>query len=145
MSIYIKELTIKNLGPIEKIHLKFKKLNLIFGGNESGKTFLIEFLIRQLFKVKKKMVRDNVGKGKIIVNGFNDEILEFPNSNKTSLIDYIDEKVFVELGIKLTWFNYRGYSEYSQLWGKFIHEVTILDLLFNHGKASPHFMKYVNG
>ena len=57
--------------------------------------------------------------------------------------DYIDENVFSDLGIKLTWFDYDGYKEYPQLWGEFTHGVTILDLLFNCGKDSPYFMKYI--
>lgn len=57
--------------------------------------------------------------------------------------DYIDESVFTERGIKLTWFDYAGYPEYPQLWGGFTHGVSILDLLFNCGKAAPHYMKYV--
>jgi hypothetical protein len=57
--------------------------------------------------------------------------------------DYIDENVFTEQGIKLTWFEYSGYPEYPQLWGEFTHEVTILDLLFNRGKNAPRYMRYV--
>ena len=56
---------------------------------------------------------------------------------------YIKEDVFAELGIKLTWFDYSGYPEYSQLWGEFVHEVSILDLLFNCGSETPRFMRYV--
>ncbi len=56
---------------------------------------------------------------------------------------YIDEKVFADLGIKLTWFDYIGYPQYSQLWGDFTHSVTILDLLFNCGKDAPRYMRYV--
>ena len=56
---------------------------------------------------------------------------------------YVDETVFSDLGIKLTWFDYSGYAEYPQLWGEFSHGVTILDLLFNCGKASPRYMRYV--
>ncbi|MBU2623840.1 MAG: WbqC family protein [Proteobacteria bacterium] len=55
--------------------------------------------------------------------------------------DYIDETVFAEGGIKLTWFDYTGYPEYPQLWGDFTHGVSILDLLFNCGKNAPHYMK----
>ncbi len=58
--------------------------------------------------------------------------------------DYIEENAFTEKGIKLTWFDYSSYPEYPQLWGKFIHGVTILDLLFNCGKSAPRFMKYVH-
>ncbi|HNN12260.1 MAG TPA: WbqC family protein [Anaerolineales bacterium] len=57
--------------------------------------------------------------------------------------DYIEEKVFAEAGIKLTWFDYIGYPEYPQLWGEFSHGVTILDLLFNCGKDAPRYMRYV--
>lgn len=57
--------------------------------------------------------------------------------------DYIDEKAFEALGIELTWFNYEGYPKYPQLWGEFIHGVTILDLLFNCGPESPRFMRHV--
>lgn len=56
---------------------------------------------------------------------------------------YIDESVFTERGIKLTWFDYAGYLEYPQLWGEFTHGVSILDLLFNCGKDAPRFMRYV--
>lgn len=56
---------------------------------------------------------------------------------------YVDEKVFSDRGLKLTWFDYTGYPEYPQLWGEFMHGVTILDLLFNCGKEASRFMKYV--
>lgn len=55
---------------------------------------------------------------------------------------YMDESVFHESNIKITWFNYEGYPEYDQMWDGFEHNVTILDLLFNCGIESHHFMKY---
>lgn len=57
--------------------------------------------------------------------------------------NYIDEKIFVDMGIKLMWFDYSGYPEYPQLFGDFFHGVTILDLLFNCGKDSSRYMRYV--
>lgn len=57
--------------------------------------------------------------------------------------DYIEENIFIDMGIKLTWFDYAGYPEYPQLWGEFVHGVTILDLLFNCGKDTPRYMRYV--
>jgi hypothetical protein len=57
--------------------------------------------------------------------------------------DYIDEKVFANVGVKLTWFDYAGYLEYPQQWGEFTHGVTILDLLFNCGKDSTRYMRFV--
>jgi hypothetical protein len=55
---------------------------------------------------------------------------------------YLDQSVFESSGIKLTWFDYSGYREYPQLWGSFVHEVTILDLIFNCGAKSPSYMKF---
>ena len=57
--------------------------------------------------------------------------------------DYIEESVFAERNIKMTWFDYSDYLEYPQLWGDFTHNVSILDLLFNCGKESYQYMKYV--
>jgi len=57
--------------------------------------------------------------------------------------DYIEEHVFADKGIKLTWFDYSNYPEYPQLWGGFTHEVTILDLLFNCGNNAHRYMRYV--
>jgi len=55
--------------------------------------------------------------------------------------DYIEEQIFNERGIKLTWFDYTGYPHYPQLWGEFAHGVSILDVLFNCGNESAQFMR----
>lgn len=57
--------------------------------------------------------------------------------------EYMDEKVFTEMNIEVSWFDYSGYLEYPQLWGDFTHGVTVLDLLFNCGKAAHQYMRYV--
>jgi hypothetical protein len=57
--------------------------------------------------------------------------------------DYINEMIFSNSGIKLTWYDYYGYPEYPQLWGKFEHGVTILDLLFNSGKNAPRYIRHL--
>ena len=57
--------------------------------------------------------------------------------------DYVDEQVFADMGIRLTWFNYTGYPEYPQLWGEFCHGVSILDLLFNCGQDARRHMRFV--
>ncbi len=56
---------------------------------------------------------------------------------------YLDEDVMRSAGIEVEWFDYSGYREYSQLWGPFVHEVSIVDLLFNHGPASAAYLKFV--
>lgn len=56
---------------------------------------------------------------------------------------YIEDSYFTERGIELSWFNYEGYREYPQLWGEFTHGVSILDLMFNCGRAAPSYMRYL--
>ncbi len=54
---------------------------------------------------------------------------------------YIDEKLFIENNIKLSWIDYSGYKEYNQLYPPFEHGVSILDLIFNEGSDSILSMK----
>jgi hypothetical protein len=58
--------------------------------------------------------------------------------------DYLDEQVFAEAGISVSWFDYAGYPEYPQLWGEFTHNVTILDLLFNAGPEAATYMRFTD-
>lgn len=53
---------------------------------------------------------------------------------------YIDERNFAAKDIKLEWMDYSGYPEYRQLFGKFEHGVSILDLIFNVGKESAFYV-----
>lgn len=55
---------------------------------------------------------------------------------------YLDEALMRSAGIEVQWFDYSGYPDYSQLWGPFVHEVSVLDLLFNHGPGSADYMKF---
>ncbi|HEY8607333.1 MAG TPA: WbqC family protein [Noviherbaspirillum sp.] len=57
--------------------------------------------------------------------------------------DYLESCLFEEANIAISWFDYTNYPEYPQLWGDFAHSVTILDLLFNCGRAAPQYMRYV--
>lgn len=58
---------------------------------------------------------------------------------------YMNEDQFEKENIKLHYFNYQNYMKYSQLHDDFIHEVSILDLLFNEGANAINFMKSFNG
>jgi len=55
--------------------------------------------------------------------------------------DYLNESLFNEAGIKVTWIDYSGYSQYYQLFPPFEHGVTILDLLFNEGPNASLYLK----
>lgn len=57
---------------------------------------------------------------------------------------YLDKQLFNENGIEVEWMDYSDYPEYPQLYGNYVHEVSVLDLLFNCGRESPKYMKYVN-
>lgn len=48
---------------------------------------------------------------------------------------------FAEAGIGLEYMDYSGYPDYPQLYPPFIHEVSILDLLFNTGPEARKYMK----
>ncbi len=54
---------------------------------------------------------------------------------------YINEEEFKQNDIQIHWMNYSNYPIYDQLWGEFVHEVSIIDLLFNCGKSSIKYMK----
>jgi hypothetical protein len=55
--------------------------------------------------------------------------------------NYMDELLFEQAGIQLTYFDYSDYPEYDQLFPPFEHGVSILDLIFNKGRAATQFMK----
>ena len=55
--------------------------------------------------------------------------------------DYIDEALFAREGISVEYMDYSGYTEYTQLYGAFEHQVTVLDLIFNEGPSATAYMK----
>ncbi len=54
---------------------------------------------------------------------------------------YLNESLFNEQHIQVTWMDYSGYIPYGQQYPPFEHGVSILDLIFNEGPAAPRFMK----
>ena len=53
---------------------------------------------------------------------------------------YLDADLFARAGIELAYFDYAGYPAYDQLHPPFLHEVTVLDLLFSTGPAASRYM-----
>ncbi len=53
---------------------------------------------------------------------------------------YIDPQIFAERQIELRWKDYSDYPEYFQLYPPFVHQVTILDLLFNVGADASWYI-----
>lgn len=54
---------------------------------------------------------------------------------------YLDEGMFGAAGMQVEWMDYGGYREYPQLHPPFEHGVTVLDLLFNTGRAASGYLK----
>lgn len=54
--------------------------------------------------------------------------------------DYIDESLFTKENISLEWKSYFNYPEYNQLYGEFVHQVTVLDLIFNMGPSARNYI-----
>ncbi|MCK4226445.1 hypothetical protein KAX29_06105 [candidate division WOR-3 bacterium] len=92
MSIRIKSLNVRNLGPIPELRLDFANFNLIYGHNEKGKSYLVEFLIRSLFKAEGWDLREELGIGKVIVEGITGREIEFSPDSKDKIEDYLTEK-----------------------------------------------------
>ena len=57
--------------------------------------------------------------------------------------DYINENMFNINKININYLDYNNYLKYNQLWGGFIDNLSILDLIFNCGEYSHKYMKYV--
>lgn len=55
--------------------------------------------------------------------------------------NYLNESLFEREGIKVHYFDYSGYPVYHQLYGDFVHEVSIIDLIFNEGNDARKYMK----
>ncbi len=66
-------------------------------------------------------------------------VSEYLSGPKAS--NYLDESEFIKRNMVLTFMDYSGYPPYRQLYGDFIHRMSILDLIFNLGPAAADYMK----
>ncbi len=55
---------------------------------------------------------------------------------------YMDESLFTAAGVHINYFDYSGYPPYTQLFGDFVHEVSVIDLILNEGANAVNFLKY---
>lgn len=92
MSIHIKNINVKDLGPIPELTWNLSNLNLVYGDNERGKSYLVEFLIRCLFKTSGWNFRKKTGTGRIEVEGLLDEIVGFTPGSSRKLEDFLTDK-----------------------------------------------------
>jgi len=96
--------------------------------------FNTEFIDSRIFQCKEKKLHRILE----ILDKF-ENISEYISG--PSAKDYLTEDEFKKRNLKLIYMNYSNYPEYTQLYGSFIHEVTILDLIFNEGSNAIGYMK----
>lgn len=89
MVVHVKEINVQNLGPVDRFSMKLGLFNLIFGRNERGKTYLVEFLIRSLFRSSRQWkLRDIKGSGKVGVEGLRERRVDFSPSSSVKMEDF---------------------------------------------------------
>jgi hypothetical protein len=54
--------------------------------------------------------------------------------------NYLEEAPFVTRGIELIFKKYEGYPTYPQFFPPFVHEVSIVDLIFQTGPKAPAYI-----
>ncbi len=90
--VKLKQIVVENLGPLGDQTLDLGQFNLIYGRNETGKTHLVEFLLRSLFRHAASWpMRAGLGRGKVIVDGLEQDPTTFAPDGKEKLEDYWDE------------------------------------------------------
>lgn len=102
MPIKIEKINAKDVGPLKDFKADLKKINLIYSKNEGGKSFLVEFLIRCLFKKPEDFgyIR-NSGIGKVVISGLGEKNIDFSINSKQKL-ENILEKEFKGLPASFT-------------------------------------------
>jgi len=92
MAIRIEEINVRDLGPLKgEHHFPLDTFNLIYGKNEQGKTFLVEFLLRSLFRSSKGWrMRDFRADGKVILSGINGDSTEYSPDSRLKLEDHLE-------------------------------------------------------
>lgn len=93
MSIKIEQVNVKNLGPLKDFACAFKQVNLFYGHNEHGKTFLVEFIYKSLFKNKAISLRDSSASGQVALSGLEERKSQFSPTTKKKLEDYWEDSL----------------------------------------------------
>ena len=94
----IERINVDRAGPLQSdFNLPCRDLNLIYGPNESGKTYLVEALINFLFKEREPPNRTWGFGGRVLVSGLHDDggRIPFPNESEKKLEDYWEERVSI--------------------------------------------------
>ena len=99
MSVKIEKIAISRLGPLGTNSFELGNLNLFYGRNETGKTYLVEFILHSIFRHRSKWpIRDVSSDGSITVSGIEKDPIIFTPTSSKKIEDYWDER---DLGLPL--------------------------------------------
>ena len=91
MSIRIERIEVRPGGPLEKsVDWSCGDLTLVYGGNETGKSYIVEFLVRCLFRTGTRSgsdwtLRELGGRGGVTVSGLEDTPVKMSVSKRPKL------------------------------------------------------------
>jgi|SRR3990172_2986535 len=88
MGIRIERISVRNLGPLQAFDQVMKQVNLFYGHNETGKTYLVEFIYRSLFKHLSLSLRNSTANGLVTVSGLETNETAFSPSGRKKLEDF---------------------------------------------------------
>jgi uncharacterized protein YhaN len=93
MPVQIDSINIKALGPLRGKEINFRRLNLIYGKNETGKTLLVEFFLQSLFSHASSWeLRTTPSTGKVLVSGITENPIDFSPGSQKKIEDYWQER-----------------------------------------------------
>jgi len=88
MTIKIDSISVNHIGPVGEFKKQLSKINLIYGKNEQGKTFIAEYLLSTIFKVK-PTGRSAIENGQINISGLEPGISRFSPTSKQKIEDLV--------------------------------------------------------
>jgi len=93
MAVRIEKVTVENVGPLAERTFELGPFNLIYGHNETGKTFLVEFILQSLFRhAANWQMRHVTGRGKVTLAGLEEKPTDFTPDSARKLEDYWQEQ-----------------------------------------------------
>ncbi len=92
MAVRIEKVSVQNLGPLPDFTMEMGLFNLVYGQNETGKTYLVEFILRSVFRhASQWALRAPIGRGSVVVSGVTPDPIQFTPDAKQKLEDYWDQ------------------------------------------------------
>jgi hypothetical protein len=89
MPLRIQDIQAQHLGPLESVSIRPGLFTCVYGRNEKGKTFLVEFLVRSLFRnAKDWRLRSAKGAGRVTVSGLGTAPVAFSPGSGKKLEDF---------------------------------------------------------